>query len=301
MASDFPDRLTANSHFAKGDMPLHVHLAKVLERDIEAHEHDFVEAVFVAKGQGHHEIYSADRSQSNTYPIITGDIFLITPDRKHAYRNNKDLEVYNIIFTPEIFGPETAELCSLPGLMDFLILEPLFREEDQFAQKLHLSPAQSRNIQEHLDQIIQESNDKKQGYKLCAKSVFIEMLVMLGRYFQSQMDDADQPLSDSRHRAIEQAIAFMESNFSEQLSLEDIATSVYLSPNYFSEVFKQSTGIAPWEYVTGLRLEQACALLKDTDRSITDIALSTGFSDSSYFSKVFKEKYSKTPSQYRKQ
>ena len=293
-----PRRLTADSHFQKIDYPLHVAIAQVGNEDVSEHAHDFVEVVFVSAGRGQHRIEYPSGPVS--YPIAAGDIFLVNPDVPHAYHDNVDLLVYNIIFQPGLFASDAAALCAMPGLVNFLIIEPLFREEDHFSQKLHLTPSQSTVVQEHLDQIIRELKLERPGFRLCAKSVLMEMLVRIGRYTQ-QVDEGDAQVSDERQRLIEQAVAFIEQNYSEQLSLEDIATQVYLSPNYFSEVFKESTGVAPWEYVTKMRLDESKELLRNTKRSITDIALSVGFGDSSYYAKVFKERFGQTPSAFRKQ
>ena len=292
-----PRRLSAESHFKEYGFPLHVAAVAVGAHDISAHEHDFVEAVFVSAGQGQHRIEYPSGAVS--YPIAAGDIFLITPDLAHAYHDNQDLVVYNILFQPNLFGDDAVALCAMPGLINFLIIEPLFREEDKFSQKLHLTPSQATVVQEHLDQIIKELEQGQPGFRLCAKSLLMEMLVRIGR-FTDGLERGETQLNDERQRLIEDALQYIEKNYSEQLSLEDIATQVYLSPNYFSEVFKSSTGIAPWEYVTKMRLDEACELLRHTKRSITDIALSVGFSDSSYFAKVFKERFAQTPSAYRK-
>ena len=294
--------LSAHKHFTDPEFPLTVAEAHVGTNDVSAHKHDFIEAVYVHKGRGQHRMYAMDGDTYESYPIIAGDIFLIAADRQHAYYDNHDLTVYNIIFQSEIFGDAAAALSSMPGLIDFLIMEPLFREEDQFKRKLHLAPQQARYVQEQLDQIISELRNAELGYQLSAKSLFIQLLVKLGRFFSEQrsVTEIGDSADDGRQRAIEQAIRYMESNYNESLSLDDIATQVFLSPNYFSELFKRRVGVAPWEYVTQLRLDEACVLLKKSDRAITDIALSTGFSDSSYFSKIFKERFAQTPSQYRK-
>lgn len=296
----FPNRLTGERHFKHAPIALLVEIARVDNRDVSPHMHTFVEMVYVSRGSGMHSIYDVGAEEPRSYPIESGDVFLITPDLPHAYHDNNGLEVYNIIFKPEVFGDEAASLCALPGLIDFLLLEPLFREEDAFAHKLHLKQTQARQIQSYLDTIISEQRDQPQGHVLRMRAQFIEMLVMLARCFSARQEDADDRVTGGRHRAVEQALAFMQSHFNQELSLQDIALSAYLSPNYFSETFKAQVGVPPWEYLTGLRLEQATQLLRDSDRSITDIAFSVGFGDSSYFSRVFKERYQQTPSQYRK-
>ena len=72
-----------------------------------------------------------------------------------------------------------------------------------------------------------------------------------------------------------------------------------LNPSYFSTLFKQSCGSSFKEYLNSIRIEESKKLLAATDRSILDIALSIGFEDQSYFTKVFKKYTGLTPKQYR--
>lgn len=95
------------------------------------------------------------------------------------------------------------------------------------------------------------------------------------------------------------AIRYISKNFSKNLTLDDVANHVHLNPAYFSTLFKQSTGSSFKEYLNMVRVEESKRLLANTDYSIIDIALATGFEDQSYFSKVFKKYTGLTPKQYR--
>ena len=95
------------------------------------------------------------------------------------------------------------------------------------------------------------------------------------------------------------AIRFISKNFSKNLTLDMVADHVHLNPAYFSTLFKQSTGSSFKEYLNMVRIEESKRLLANTDHSIIDIALATGFEDQSYFSKVFKKYTGLTPKQYR--
>ncbi|MGN8630201.1 PocR ligand-binding domain-containing protein [Blautia sp. HCP3S3_G3] len=95
------------------------------------------------------------------------------------------------------------------------------------------------------------------------------------------------------------AIRYISKNFTHNLSLEEVANHVHLNPAYFSTLFKQSTGSTFKEYLNMVRVEESKRLLANTDHSIIDIALATGFEDQSYFSKVFKKYTGLTPKQYR--
>lgn len=95
------------------------------------------------------------------------------------------------------------------------------------------------------------------------------------------------------------AIRYISKNFPQNLTLDMVAGHVHLNPAYFSTLFKQATGSTFKEYLNMVRIEESKRLLANTDYSIIDIALATGFEDQSYFSKVFKKYTGLTPKQYR--
>ena len=98
---------------------------------------------------------------------------------------------------------------------------------------------------------------------------------------------------------IKKAIRYISQNFSRNLTLDEVADHVHLNSAYFSTLFKQSTGSSFKEYLNMVRIEESKRLLSNTDYSIIDISLATGFEDQSYFSKVFKKYTGLTPKQYR--
>lgn len=98
---------------------------------------------------------------------------------------------------------------------------------------------------------------------------------------------------------IKKAMLYISDHFNTPLTLEEVAAHVHLHPSYFSTLFKNSTGSAFKEYLNMVQIEESKRLLANTDFSIIDIAVATGFEDQSYFSKVFKKYTGLTPKQYR--
>ncbi|MBQ9940863.1 MAG: AraC family transcriptional regulator [Clostridia bacterium] len=99
---------------------------------------------------------------------------------------------------------------------------------------------------------------------------------------------------------IRKALEFMRENFDKQITLENIAGSVGMSPKYFCLFFRDMTRKTPFEYLTAYRIENASCQLINTDKTVTEIAFSCGFNDLSYFIKTFKSLKNITPAQYRK-
>lgn len=99
---------------------------------------------------------------------------------------------------------------------------------------------------------------------------------------------------------LRKAIIYMNQHLEENLSLEEVSAHIGLSPTYFSRLFSNDMKMTYIEYLTKIRIEESKKYLVDTKESISDIAIRLGFSDQSYFSKVFKKVEGMTPGKYRK-
>ncbi|MGN7381630.1 response regulator [Paenibacillus sp. SAFN-117] len=105
--------------------------------------------------------------------------------------------------------------------------------------------------------------------------------------------------AEGGERAVEVALHYIRSHYQEDLSLEKVASIVYLNPVYFSQLFKQKTGQNYKEYVIQLRMEQARQLLLNPRLRLADIAERIGYQDVRYFATLFRKKYGASPSEYR--
>lgn len=101
------------------------------------------------------------------------------------------------------------------------------------------------------------------------------------------------------HPAIRLALKYIEAHYREDISQSDVAEAVYLTPSYFSTLFKKSFGKGFSDYLTELRIERVKERLTTSSEKIKDIAAAEGFRDPQYFVKIFKRLTNLTPSQYR--
>lgn len=105
---------------------------------------------------------------------------------------------------------------------------------------------------------------------------------------------------DARHaNVIHQSIQYLNTHYGEHITLEDMARKIFLSPSYFSRIFKKETGITFSSYLNRIRIEHSKELLRHQNIRLTDIAMLVGFEDQSYFTKVFKKLTGTTPLHYR--
>lgn len=103
----------------------------------------------------------------------------------------------------------------------------------------------------------------------------------------------------ARTDAISKAIGIMDTDYSEPLSMEELARTLGLERTYFSSLFKEKTGYSPYRYLTALRIKKACLLLTETELSVSEVAELVGL-DARNFARLFKKEIGKTPLEYKK-
>ena len=106
---------------------------------------------------------------------------------------------------------------------------------------------------------------------------------------------------DRFNKYLKNALTYINAHFFDpDMNLKTVAETVALSPSHFSTIFSQSLGKTFIEYLTDQRINYAKNLLVTTDSKLTSITLEIGYSDSNYFSYLFKKKEGMSPSEYRK-
>jgi len=104
---------------------------------------------------------------------------------------------------------------------------------------------------------------------------------------------------DGRTEIMDVAAQYIKAHFHENMSLEKVASAVYLNPSYFSLMFKQKMGFGYKDYVIHLRMEKAKTLLRQSHLKVSDVAEQVGYTDMRHFTQVFRKTFQMTPSEYR--
>jgi len=138
---------------------------------------------------------------------------------------------------------------------------------------------------------IQEAGKLKSIEELC-----IWIVKVLDRFTESVYENRNIKNVEIIRRTRE----FIRTNYKKKIKLIDISKAIYLSPFYLSHIFKQETGSTLLEYLTKVRIEEAKRLLENTSWNTTRISFEVGYSDQSYFCKVFKKSEGLAPSDYKK-
>ncbi|MEM9366091.1 MAG: helix-turn-helix domain-containing protein [Planctomycetota bacterium] len=254
------------------------------------HRHEFSEIVIITGGAGVHI------TGEDSYELSAGDTFVIGGQRPHDYLNMDRLSLVNILFVPAELPFSTGDLDLLPGYHALFTLEPARRKLDRFTSRLQLSPAQLAESLRYVDQMEFELIQREAGFRVMATSTFLSLVTFLSRCYGAFQN----PASESLLR-IGESISHIQRNYAQPICLDDLVEISGMSRRNFIRSFESAMGTSPINYLIRLRIENACRLMRDTDRRITDVAFDVGFTDSNYFSRQFRRLMGRSPREYRRQ
>lgn len=240
------------------------------------HFHDFWEILYIVEGErtffyGH-----------KTYNIKAGDFLCVQPNVLHRAVNrsvNGEVsfcKLYNIYFSD----------CS--KFLFFEQLMPLFEKiTDNSGPVIQIPLTMRANVLKIFYDIQIEMQQKKDNYVLMVWAEIYRLMTIVSRISPENKIDNYAPETKQQKR-ISPIITYLAQNFQEHISLQDISKKFSITESYFSKLFKQVTNFSFIEYLNGLRITQACNLLTTTNRTITEIAFSCGFTSITQFGRAFK-------------
>lgn len=274
--------------FTRPDFPLEI-ISMDTQPPTELHEHDFEELTIICKGRGMH-LY-----KGKEYPITPGDVYTIKPGMKHGYPQTEDLVLINILFISSQLKLEVEDLDDINGYHVLFDLEPKYRSETGFQSRLKLSPVQLAKLVSMAEELRNELWNPKPGYKFMAMTDLRRIVGYLSRCYSEISNKNVHSLI-----TISKAIKHMEKNFTEKLSIPELASIASVSESTLLRAFKKNTDMSPNAYFIQLKIQYACEKLRQTNATISEIAFDTGYNDSNYFTRQFHQQMGKTPGEYRK-
>lgn len=126
-----------------------------------------------------------------------------------------------------------------------------------------------------------------------------EIKETLIHYIYRAIDDIEQLRTNKSQKLINKAKAYIQANYAHDISLESISGEIGLSACYLSTLFKNMERISIKEYIIDIRIEASKKYLQDVNMKIYEVAANVGYTDSRYFSQLFRKKTGYTPGQYR--
>lgn len=148
-----------------------------------------------------------------------------------------------------------------------------------------------------IDTLFETMEKEQTGYEFITTGLLWQFMGTLVQ--QTPQGSVQPPIIDKHTEQIKQVLRRIKSDYADALSLEQLAAEADMTPKYFCRAFRQVTGRTPIDYLNYYRVECAGELLCVTDESITEIALSCGFNDLSYFARTFRKYKGISAQKYR--
>lgn len=219
-----------------------------------------------------------------------GDIYLLKPFEMH-YTQSRTSEYYGRYVIN--FSEKQLEL----------LLTPLEREllfDKLESGIVHLESGQYERIVTILQGL--DSCYGKSGFlsEKLQYTYILQLLLLLKTCMADNHQFSSAGCSCEVRPEIMNAVNYINRNYQEQLTLDDVAGKVHMSKYYFCRLFHQATGATFLEYLNNVRLAKAHQMLTQTGLSLSEIAARTGFSSSVHLSRVFRASYKQPPNEFRK-
>ena len=273
------------SNYEHNQFPLTAMCANT-HKGFPSHSHDFTELVVVLAGEGVHIGDGGER------PFQAGDVFVIEPGAVHSYRSEEIFSIVNIMFDAARLRLPDHDVRMLPGYHALFHLEPRARARGG-TESLRVDEQDRGRLESLTNALVGELKGRHPGYQSMSAALLTELIVFLSRRVQSVGDAAGST------EAIGKALSRIERCFAEPLSLEDLAQEACMSVRNFQRRFKEAVGVTPFQRLLNVRIGRAKALLRDPLLTVTEVAFMTGFHDSNYFARQFRQLVGCSPRAFR--
>lgn len=261
-------RIGKNSQYPPSAHPSHHNFGWEKGRVLQEYQ-----LIYITRGGGLFE------SESCREEITEGTIILLQPGERHRYRPH-----------PHSGWDETW--VGFRGNM----IDNIIRENQFMPEKAVFRVGFNETIINLFNDINRFSRSGQPGYQPVISGAILYLLGLI--YSESRQDKLQA--SDMMETMVNKARALFRQHVHNKLSPEQVAEELHVGYSLFRKAFKKHTGVAPGQYLIGLKIEMAKQLLADPNKLIKEIAYELNMDSPLYFCKLFKEKTGVTPVEYRK-
>ncbi len=281
------ERYHEKKHHGDPDFPYNTYLCTIpLDfNSVPLHWHDEMEVIAVKKGQG---FVSVDLQR---YGVQAGDIVVLSPGQLHAIEQNvpHTMEYENILFSLSMLIGDRADICTThffaPVQQHTLHLPTMIHPDMPCYTAVYASVSKADALCTMLPR----------GWQLGIKAALFDLwLALISCATEKPTAHTDKSLDKMK-----EILAFVGAHAAEKITIERIAAQSGYSASHFMKFFKNVMGISFVDYLNEMRLTTAARMLTASAEPVISIAAACGFENVSYFNRLFKRKYQKTPAAYR--
>lgn len=249
------------------------------------HWHDELEFGYVVEGEV--EIATTNK----VYQLNKGEGYFINTNVLASMKYPKNGSLDYFLFHPTFLSGYFR------SIFETKYLNPILQNKKIDLIELRGNNSNQKEILKKLYQASLLREEKDTEFQ--TRNIFSEIWLLLIEEIR-QMKVSGIPVSTANQERLLTMMLYIQENYSDKITLEEIASSAVISTREALRCFQNSIHQTPFEYLISYRIDMAKKLLKSSDLSVTEIAIRTGFSNSAYFSKIFKRTCHMTPLAYRK-
>ncbi|NLM10987.1 MAG: AraC family transcriptional regulator [Clostridiaceae bacterium] len=252
---------------------------------LDCHWHDEFELLLMTSGE------AVFRVGDLKYTVKKGQALFIKSGEIHSASSDEGVWGFSaIVFHPSLLNSNPYDKIQ----NDYI--NQIIKKQYIFATLISGIEPWEQELLYQLKKIIEIAGRKEYTYELLIKS---HLYVIFSLLLKNARAETEQNLTYKCDR-LKNVIQYIQSNYSLQLSINDLSKMVNMSEGHFCRYFKKIVAKTPIEYLNYIRIIRACDLLRNTERKILDIAMEVGFNNFSYFINRFKKYMKVTPANYRK-
>ena len=256
---------------------------------LDQHWHPEIEILYIEEGEFSGEV---NLDQGILHP---GDFMFAGSQDLHALKGLCEKSLHEaLIFHPKVlsfsYGDELQQTLISPLLSGSITFPHFFKPEDSGYEQI--APL--------LLEVFHIAKNQPENWYIDCKLLLIKILYLMNQ--NGVLLPTQSLLSSNELQKIERyklLTSYMDDHLSEPISLDELASLTATNPGYLCRFFKEISGISPIQYLINRRIEMAASLLRESNRSVLEIAMDCGFENVSYFIRKFKQKKGCTPGEYR--
>ncbi|MBR1951063.1 MAG: helix-turn-helix domain-containing protein [Lentisphaeria bacterium] len=279
--------LTSEGHFSNRALPVQLFYTQS-SCNLQWHSHEFTEIAIMFDGSC---VYETDFSSKT---ISRGDVMFIPRGGNHRYLNEENVSLMNVLFLLEKLTFPYQDIFADKDFTSLFRIRSEFCHKMQFYPHLHLAEKELEEVKSLLMPAWERQKANLPGATLGVYGAFLQLIpILLGA------ENKSCAAPDKTPARISEAIGKMHLHFKEKLLIPQLARESGMCESSFTRHFKNATGETPVEYLLKLRLQDAADKICN-GMAVSEAAYSSGFSDSNYFSRIFKKKYGISPLKFCK-
>lgn len=257
-------------------------------RDALLHVHDYTEFIIIVKGCG------LNRIGSRHYPVIPGDVQIIFPGILHSFHADANLRIINLAIPPHnpLFKPE--EFQQWEFIPEFQRIFVRRNDPESPNVRIHFSGEDFPKFLFEIDRLKQTLGTSGPEQRLLLRAHLTLLLGSLCRALRK--NSAPREIKGNSSLLLSHIFDAVEHLWNQPFDAGKIAEKAGISANYLSEFFRKRTGMPLTLYVNTIKINQGREMLElHPEWNITEIAEKCGFSDPSYFARVYRKLTNESP------